>query len=362
MLGALAGRTFTRLGTKRHLLWATLLCAAACGTSTDTAKTTEPDPSPVGAGFGTSSSGGSSSGLDGPPFDCVSTSPPAKADPSRVEIASAFAGTYKAYVLGALPGIPASRLGGTMLSPSDPNMLLVAVNSDTASGAIAQVKVRRDACGHITGFDGDATIFSQTPFVDANLLLGPNKVLFYSRWPENKLSEIPLSSGTATTYTIALSTVGVAGGGPGGIGFVPPNLKDPGGLRAVTWPDGFWYHLTYEPSGATFKITESEQITTLSNGPGGFAYVPQGSPGFPKQSIITCEWDVDKVVVYDADEQGDPANASRSVFFTKFPKPWGAYFEPKTGDFIFLTWGGALDEVYIVRGFTPPPPPPDSPK
>lgn len=346
------------MGTKRHLVLPALLWAAACGSSSGPATTERPDAGPGGGSFGTSSSsGGSSSGTVAPPTECVSPLP--KADPARVAIAPAFAGTYKAYVLGALPGLPPSRLGGTMLSPSDPNLLLVAINSDSAEGAIAQVKVKRDACGHITGFDGDATVFTQTPFVDANLLLGPNKVLFYSQWPENKLSQIPLSSGTATTYTVNLATVGVDPG-PGGIGFVPPSLKDPGGLRAVTWPGGSWYHLKYEPSGATFKITESEQITTLANGPGGFAYVPQGSPGFAKQSIITCEWDVDKVVVYDASEQGDPVVSSRAAFFTAFPKPWGAYFEPKTGDFIFLTWGGVLDEIYIVQGFTAPPPPPDS--
>jgi hypothetical protein len=293
----------------------------------------------------------------------VSTATPTAADPTTIALAPAFADKYKTYVLGPLPGISPSRLGGTMLSPSDPNTLFVATDSEGPSGAIAQVKVTRDACGHITGFDGDASIVSQTPYVDANLLLGPKNVLFYSRWPVNGLSEIPLSSGTAPTYDIALSTVGVGGGGPGGIGFVPPSLGDPGGLRAVTWPDGFWYHLKYESSGDTFAITESTQTAMLPNGPGGFAYVPEGSPGFAKQSIIACEWGAnDKVVVYEVDDQGDPVVATRTEFFTKFPRPWGAYFEPMTGDFIFLTWGSGSDQLYIVQGFNRPPPPPAPPK
>ena len=38
---------------------------------------------------------------------------------------------------------------------------------------------------------------------------------------------------------------------------------------------------------------------TLPNGPGGFGYIPNGSPQFPKQSLITPEWSGDKVVVYE---------------------------------------------------------------
>jgi len=32
------------------------------------------------------------------------------------------------------------------------------------------------------------------------------------------------------------------------------------------------------------------------------------------------------------------------------------HFEPLTGDYLFLTWGAAMDRVYIVQGFMPPPP------
>jgi hypothetical protein len=140
-------------------------------------------------------------------------------------------------------------------------------------------------------------------------------------------------------------------------------LQDPGGLRAVTWPDGYWYHLTYTSQPPNYAITGSMQTVTLPNGPGGFAYVPAGSPKFTQQSIITDEWSAGKVVVYEVDPQGDPIIATRTEFFTQFPSPWGAYFEAATGDFLFLDWGGeALDQVYIVQGFSAPPPPPQQPQ
>src|SRR5262249_3403058 len=156
--------------------------------------------------------------------------------------------------------------------------------SEDQSGQIAAVPLKRDACGHIVGFAGNATVVANTPYVDANLLWGPNGVLFYSQWPENKLSEL-LPNQMAPAYTVDLSTVGLTGSSAGGIGFAPPNLGDPGGLRAVTWPEGSWYHLAYAAENATYKITSATKTATLTGGPGGFAYVPQGSPGFTKQSL-----------------------------------------------------------------------------
>ena len=57
-----------------------------------------------------------------------------------------------------------------------------------------------------------------------------------------------------------------------------------------------------------------------------------------------------------ADQQPHPLERTRKDFFTAFPRPWGAYFEPLTGDYLFLTWGDAMDRVFIIQGFMPPPP------
>ena len=68
------------------------------------------------------------------------------------------------------------------------------------------------------------------------------------------------------------------------------------------------------------------------------------------------------VAVYEVDEQGDPKPATRRPFFSKFPRPWGAFFEPLTGDFLFATWRGTQgalpDRIVQVRGFSVPPPQP----
>jgi len=48
--------------------------------------------------------------------------------------------------------------------------------------------------------------------------------------------------------------------------------------------------------------------------------------------------------------------STRREFMSSFPRPWGAYFEPVTGDYLFLSWGLGTDRVYVVQGFVPPPP------
>jgi hypothetical protein len=287
--------------------------------------------------------------------------PPNPASPTDVVMNATFAKDYATYVLGLVPGIPPSRLGGCVVDINDPNALLVATDSEDSAGAIYSIPVTREPCGHITGFAGNAKLVATTPYVDANLLYGPNQILFYSQWPVNQLSEL-LPNQSTPAYTRDLSTISVGGGGPGGIGFVPPNLADPGGLRAVTWPSGYFYHLTYAKNGQTFDVTSATQTVTLPNGPGGFGYVPQGSPQFAKQSLITPEWPGGQVAVYEVDGVGDPIVSTRRQFFDEFPVPWGAYFEPTTGDFIFLSWGSGNDQIYIVQGFAQPPPPPPPPK
>ena len=36
--------------------------------------------------------------------------------------------------------------------------------------------------------------------------------------------------------------------------------------------------------------------------------------------------------------------------------PERVWFEPVTGDYLFLSWGTGNDQMYIVQGFKPPPP------
>jgi hypothetical protein len=291
--------------------------------------------------------GGSCDGQEPPPLDDV-VSPPV--------MTGEFEPHYNVYDLGPVPGMPAGHLGGCVALYNDPDTLLIAGNSESAEGQLYSIKMKRDACGHVLGFEGTAQLVATTPYIDANLLYGKENVLLYSQWPANQVSQLLPGAG-APALTTDLLPFGVESS-IGGMGFVPPGFATEGTLRGITWQAGNWFQLATSFQGGLYQVTGATKVTTLPNGPGGFAYVPAGSPGFPAQSVIMAEWSVDKVAVYEVDGQGDPLAATRKEFFSYFPKPWGAYFEPVSGDYLFLTWGPTPDRVYVVRGFVPPPEPP----
>lgn len=265
-----------------------------------------------------------------------------------------YATHYALYNLGAVPGVP-SPLGGSTISSTDDNTLLIAGASENSGGAIYSIKVLRNACGHIYAFDGSAQLVATTPYVDASLVYAPNNVLFYVQWPgQYMFSELAPGSTTADR-SIDERTSGMMGGGLGSIGFVPPGLAGSGGLRGLIQSEGYWYDIDLAADGNLYSITSSTMTTTLPHWPGGFAYVPNGSPDFPNPSLVVAEWDNTTVAAYDVDAQGDPMVSTRRPFIDNFDKPWGAYFEPRTGDYFFLSWGaGAQDQVFVVQGFVPP--------
>lgn len=291
---------------------------------------------------------------------CKDTPKDAGGGAVSVTLAAEYASFYTAFDLGPVPGMPAGHLGGCVLADGDPSTLLFAGDSESGTGSIWSIKLVRGACGHIVGFSGTATKVADTPFVDANLLWLPSSTLLYSQWPANKLGILPKGA-SAPSREIDLGPLGVDSS-IGGVGFVPKGYAAEGQLRGVTWAGGNWFHLGLAPDGASWKVGAASKITTLPNGPGGFAYVPAGSPGFAKNRIILSEWSADSVATYEVDGQGDPQVSTRKAFFEKFTKPWGAYFDPVTGDFLFLTWGPAPDRVFVVQGFVKPPPPPPPPK
>jgi hypothetical protein len=281
-----------------------------------------------------------------------------------VVIAPEFAPYYRVFDLGSPPGVP-GPLGGCILRRGDRNTLLLAGNSESADGELHAVSLTRNACGHITGFSGTSTKVAQTPNIDANLVYASADLLLYSMWPSNKIGQVVFdaSSGGATVGpALSLSTLGVPSS-VGGLGLVPQGLAAAGQLRAITWSGGAWHRLGFGTDPSDSRLLAAPTATrvsasTLPNGPGGFAYVPAGSPGFTTQSLIVSEWSNSSVAVYDVDGQGDPNPSTRRAFFTAIPRPWGAYFEAETGDFLFLDWRSGSTRVYIVQGFMRPPPPP----
>ncbi|MEZ4224481.1 MAG: hypothetical protein R3B13_26260 [Polyangiaceae bacterium] len=317
-----------------------------------------------GAGGGGGSGGGidfDASGPDGQTTDsgCVASATLSPAG-AEAKLSADYAQHYSAFLLGPVPGLPTDgHLGGCTISASDPDTLLVVGNSESPTGGLWSIGVVRDACGHIVAWKGTAQKLADAPYMDANLPYTDKGVLLYSMWPVNKLGQL-LPGATSPSSETDLSTVGVFDS-PGGLAFVPSYLPAAGELRAVGWPAGSFVHLEYKVQSPLLSITSASQTTTVTEG-GGFAYVPPGSPGFSKASLIMAEWGGDAVVTYEVSDAGDPIPASRKPFFDAFPKPWGAYFEPVTGDFIFLTWTAVPDQVYIVQGFSKPPPPPPPPR
>ncbi len=292
------------------------------------------------------------------PNVCPAPDRPAGPD---VVLADEFAPVYHAYDLGPVPGVP-DPLGGAVIAAADEDTLLIAGGSESPSGAIYAIGVERNDCGNIVRFVGTAQLVATTPYVDANLVHVSSQLTVYSEWPQFTLSQLPAGA-TAPARQTDLRTLGMddtGDSGPGGLGFVPPGLGAAGQLRLVTWPAGRWYQVDTAPDGALLSVDALTQTATLPNEPGGFAYVPAGSPGFEAQSLIVAEWRsdqaLDRVAVYEVDDDGDPVVATRREFFTRFPRPWGAYFEPVTGDYFFLSWGTGEDHVYVVQGFEPPPP------
>lgn len=301
---------------------------------------------------GSSSSSGTGSSSGG--MVVCDDLPPMPAGP-EVQLAPAFADAYKTFELGPVPGVaPGARLGGCVISNEDPNVLLIAAESEAPSGKIYAVDVIRGNCDHIVAFKGTSKVVANTPYVDANLVLIKSGLMFYTAWPVNQISQL-LPGQMAPAQTTNLGGLGVESS-VSGLGFVPPGYADEGDMRIVTWSGGKWYHLDRTPNGELYTLSNAKLTATIPNGPGGFAYVPSGSPGFMVDHVIVSEWSVNKVGVHEVDAAGDPKPATRKDFFTVFPRPWGAYFEPLTGDFLFLTWGVGTDKVYIVQGFQPPPP------
>ncbi len=318
-------------------------------TSATTSGTTSGTTGTTAAATGTAGEGSTT----GMMVEC--SDKPGKVAGGEVVLAPEFADLYTTYELGPVPGIPEdARLGGCVISFDDPNTLLIAGYSESAIGRIYSIGVERGNCDHIVAFNGVAGIVASTPYIDANLIYVKSGLLLYSQWPVNQLSQL-LPGANMPARTTELDPLGVANS-IGGIGFVPPGFVDAGGMRLLSWPGGEWNHLEREPDGELFTLSNPKQTAVLQHGPGGFAYIPKGSPGFEQDHLIVSEWSTDTVGVYQVDAQGDPVPPSRKDFFTAFPRPWGAYFEPVTGDFIFLTWGAGIDRMYIVQGFEAPPP------
>jgi hypothetical protein len=294
-------------------------------------------------------------------------------------LAPPFQKDYALYDLGPPPGVP-DPLGGCTIDWKDDDTLLIAGASEDTTSALYSIKILRDACKHIIGWNGSATLVAHAPYMDANLVYlgtqgdgGTGPLMLYTEWPNATLGQL-LPTDTTPSRETDLSQIGlIAQGSLGGLGIVLQG-NQAGELRGVTYPVygsiSEWHHIQIAADGQLVKITGVTPTLKLCDGcgAGGFAYVPPGSPDFASASVLVAEWissTPSRVSGYTIDGSGDPIVSSRFDFITNFVAPYGAYFDRVSGDYVFLQWQFTFnqtpDHVLVVRGFNKPPAPPPPP-
>lgn len=266
-----------------------------------------------------------------------------------------FSASYSLFNHGSLPGVPGAY-GGVTFLPTDDKVILVGGRANALIADIFRIRFTRSGDGSMLEFTcGDAVFFADangaTGGIDGGLTYGPGGVLFYTTYSDNRVGQI-LPGGTGPARLIDLSALGV-NSSTGTLLFVPPGFPGAGRLKIASYSSGHWYDTTVSPAGdGTYDIAPVVNPGILiGGGPEGAVYVAGGNPGFPVDSVLVCEWGTGRVVAYEVDGNGDPLPATRRVFIAGLSGAEGAAIDPRTGDFIFSTFGGG-DRLIRVSGFT----------
>ena len=277
-------------------------------------------------------------------------------------VAAAYVADYRIFELGKVPGVP-GPLGGTVISKDDPDVLLIAGASEQEDGAIYAIRLKRGICKHIIGFDGTASKIATTPNVDANLVYTNTGLLLYTRWPVY---------GFGGTVPARRDPAHARDGSPrvqrGGRRRRRARLRTArarGGRRPPLRHVAGWLLLSPRRARQWQRARDHQRDEDRDpqRRPWRLCVRPRGV--YRVSEPIACRRRVGRRSRRDLRGRrtrlfGVPC--TRKELLSKFPKPWGAYFEPVTGDFLFLTWGaatgGALgddDCVYIVQAGLPAP-------
>jgi hypothetical protein len=200
---------------------------------------------------------------------------------------------------------------------------------------------------------------------DGGVSIGPNGVIFTSRWPVNEFGQTKPGS-LDEDKIINLAQMGVASS-HAAHGIVPAGFAGAGAFKMVSYSGGHWYSAVLTPDGmGTFDITSLVQvdldpvamgIQNVPGGPEGFVYVSAENPGFMADSVLISEYAAGLVGAYEIDANGDPLTGTRRTFLSGLTGAEGAVFDPLTGDFLFSTFGGG-SRVVLVTGFIAPVPEP----
>jgi len=278
-----------------------------------------------------------------------------------------FSGSYSFSDLGSVPGLP-SNYGG--LAFLNNNTLLIGGAANTQGGSLYTVQLVRDMNNRITGFTGMAERFGGPlatigDYNDGGVSIGPDSVVFTSRWPVNGLGQTKPGS-LDEDKIIDLAQMGVASS-HAAHGIVPGGFAGAGTIKLVSYSGGQWYSSVLTPDGmGTFDITSLVQvdldpvamgIQNVPGGPEGFVYISGANDGFMADSVLISEYAAGMVGAYEIDAEGNPLVATRRTFLSDLTGAEGAVFDPVTGDFLFSTFGGG-SRVVLVTGFIAPVPEP----
>lgn len=272
----------------------------------------------------------------------------------------AFQGGYGVRDLGAPPG--ASDFGGCIrFKMGDDSTLLVdGYLPDGEDSEVFAVRVKRDATGHIAGFEGSATWLLHAPgnpslSIDVSGLYsgldyGPNGALLYPTWDASIAQIRP--GGTGPTRFDRTADLGIDGRVKG-LAFVPPGFPGAGRLKLTAYR---WLDTSVLPDGAgTFAIATPARSSDVTSAE-GFVYAKAGLPGFAKPGVLIA-FNGDSVVkAYDIDANGDPVVGTERLFLGDFSYPRGATVDPLTGDFLFSSSVVGSSRVLVVGSLAAPPP------
>jgi hypothetical protein len=273
-------------------------------------------------------------------------------------IAPPFDEDYECFQFSDVPGVP-PEYGGSTFSLSEPDLLLIGGNANTADGALYAIRVTRDAHCHITGFaDASAKYVADAEYNDGGLAYAPNGTLLLARWPVNELGQL-INLAVATTRVDSMADLGVTGDqGTAAIAFVPGGFPAEGAFKLMTWSGGQFYTVSLDEDGAgTYDVSDAVYHASLPGGPEGFVYISAENPQFGAPAILVSEWTAGYVAAYDIDDEANPVLSSRRDFIVDLDGAEGAHIDPAGGDFLFTTFRGG-NVIVTVRGFLPNEPPP----
>ncbi len=179
------------------------------------------------------------------------------------------------------------------------------------------------------------------------MTFGPGGLLFTTLYPANKLAQTRPGTDKPAKLT-DLTALGIASS-VGAVFFVPPGFPAAGSMKIASYDASRWYSVDFNEDGTgTYDLTSATQTLQFTGGPEGITYVPQGSKSFPRDSILIALYQRGAVVTAPLDADGNPRMDEAQDVITGLQGAEGAVIDPKTGDFLFSTFGGGKTLVRVT--------------